>query len=92
MWTIKLFLGHFQRLFEEQTGLGILFLHFSKDSIGEIDNPIDRMIIRHAWEYLGGLSQLLLGFTDLVDHYQIFRIVTIANRIEDVVVTHLFFA
>ena len=66
-----------------------MFLNLTEYSIGEVDDPIDWMFIRHTGEYLNGVVQLLLGFLHFVDHHQELGIVAVTHSIHYVVLTHL---
>jgi hypothetical protein len=61
MRWIEFFLGHFQRTFEQFVSFRILLFKLAANSIGKINNPIDRMIVRDAREYLYSTIELFLG-------------------------------
>ena len=69
-----------------------MFLNLAEDSIGEINDPVDRMVIGHTGEYLNSVVQLFFGLLHLVDHHQELRVVAITDGIHYIVLAHLLFS
>jgi hypothetical protein len=86
---IELLFCHFEGAFEESVGFGVLFLEFTVDAVGEVDDPVDGVVVGHAGEDLDCVAQLVFCGLDLVDHHEIFGVVAVADSVEDVVLAHL---
>lgn len=67
-----------------------MLLDFTEDSIGEVNDPVDRMLIGHTGEYLNRMIQLLFGLFHFVDHHQELGVIAVTHSIHYVVLTHLF--
>lgn len=66
-----------------------MLLYFIENSIGKVDDPVDRMLVGEAGEDLYCPIELHLGLFQLVYHHQMLRVIAVSHCVEDVVLPHL---